>query len=158
MSEFCEIERKFLVDLENIPYDILKLPRLEISQGYLTRDPAIRVRSIGDKFYMTFKGKTDDSLVRREVELPITQEAYEALMGHKATMKIRKNRYFVDEAGQKFEIDIFEDNLKGLAFLEVEFESREEAEKFSVPAWVKREITGEARYMNCNLAFEPFIE
>jgi len=156
MANFCEIERKFLVKLESIPYDISALPKLEITQGYLTRDPAIRVRSMGNEgFYMTFKGKTEDAQVRKEVELKITKDAYETLMGHQTTKKIRKNRYLVYEGGKKFEIDVFEDHLKGLAFLEVEFDSQEEAENFVVPAWVEKEVTDDVRYTNSQLAFEP---
>jgi len=158
MKNFCEIERKFLVKLEEIPYDISTLPKLEITQGYLTRDPAIRVRSTGDnRFFMTFKGKTEDSLVRREVELPITKDAYEILMGNETTKKIKKNRYMVTENGIKFEIDVFEEQLKGLAFLEVEFENQEEAECFVVPAWVDKEVTGDVRYTNSQLAFEVSV-
>ncbi|MBP3284124.1 MAG: CYTH domain-containing protein [Clostridia bacterium] len=158
MENFCEIERKFLVKSEAIPYDISTLPKLEITQGYLTRDPAIRVRSTGDnRFYMTFKGKTEDSLIRREVELPISKNAYETLMKQTALKKIKKNRYLVYENGRKLEIDIFEDNLKGLAFLEVEFKSSKEAEEFRVPAWVEKEVTGDVRYTNSHLAFFPMI-
>lgn len=158
MENFCEIERKFLIKLEAIPYDISTLPKLEITQGYLTRDPAIRVRSMGDnRFYMTFKGKTEDSLVRREVELPISKDAYEILMNHQGTKRIKKNRYVVNENGNKFEIDIFEDHLKGLAFLEVEFNSEEEAKAFVVPTWVEKEVTDDVRYTNSQLAFEPMI-
>ena len=157
MVNFCEIERKFLVKLEEIPYDISTLPKLEITQGYLTKDPAIRVRSMGDKFYMTFKGKTSDSVVRKEVELPITKDAYEILMSHETTKKIKKNRYLVNEDGKRFEIDIFEEQLKGLAFLEVEFENQEEAEKFVIPAWVEKEVTGDVRYTNSHLAFEAIV-
>lgn len=157
MANFCEIERKFLVKVEAIPYDISILPKVEITQGYLTKEPAIRVRSAGDKFYMTFKGKTEDSLIRREVELPITKDAYEILMGHETTKKIRKNRYLVNENGKKYEIDIFEEQLKGLAFLEVEFENQEEAENFVVPAWVEKEVTDDVRYTNSQLAFEAVL-
>ena len=158
MENYCEIERKFLVKLDAIPYDISVLPKIEITQGYLTKDPAIRVRSTGDnRFYMTFKGKTEDELVRREVELPITKDAYEILMGHESTKKIRKNRYLVHENGKKFEIDIFEEQLKGLAFLEVEFENQEEAEQFMIPAWVDKEVTGDVRYTNSQLAFGTMI-
>ena len=66
--------------------------------------------------------------------------------------KINKNRYFVDEGNNKYEIDVFEGKLKGLACLEVEFSNKEEADKFVVPSWIKKEITDDLRYRKCNLA------
>ena len=57
--------------------------------------------------------------------------------------KIRKNRYIIFENNNKLEIDIFEDDLMGLACLEVEFPDTESANSFSIPKWVKREVTND---------------
>lgn len=146
-----EIERKFLLDLEKVPYDLSKLPKKVIEQGYIIDE--IRVRSVAGKdFVMTIKGETGDAAVRNEVELNISKEAFSILMARDDVHKISKSRYFVDEGDNKFEIDVYEGKLKGLAFLEVEFNSKEEAEKFQMPSWIKKEVTNDFRYRNSFLA------
>ena len=148
-----EIERKFLLDINNIPYDFSNLRKKTIEQGYIICKPEIRVRSVsGEKYFMTIKGNTNTKLVRNEVEFEISKEAYSTLMQRDDVYKINKNRYFVDEGSNQFEIDIFEGKLKGLACLEVEFDSVEAAEKFIVPDWIKKEVTNDVRYRNSNLA------
>ncbi len=148
-----EIERKFLLDINNIPYDFSKLNKEFIEQGYIIYKPEIRVRSVSNKgFFMTIKGNTDDSTVRNEIEFKISKEAYMKLMERDDIHKVRKNRYTVNEGNNLFEIDIFEGALKGLAYLEVEFNNKEEAEKFVVPSWITKEVTDDLRYRNSSLA------
>jgi len=148
-----EIERKFLLNLEKIPYDFSKLTKKSIEQGYIICKPEIRVRNVsGEDYFMTIKGNTEDSLVRNEVEFKISSEAYHALMSRNDVHKISKNRYIVNEGSDIFEIDVFEGKLKGLACLEVEFSSKEEADKFVVPSWIEKEVTGDDRYRNSYLA------
>ena len=101
---------------------------------------------------MTIKGETDDSTVRNEIELDISKEAFSILMARDDVNKISKNRYIINEGNNKFEIDVFEGKLKGLACLEVEFTSKEEADKFVVPSWITKEVTNDFRYRNSFLA------
>lgn len=148
-----EIERKFLLNLEKIPYDFSKLNKKVIEQGYIICKPEIRVRNVSNEEYvMTIKGNTEDTLVRNEVEFKISKEAYTTLMSRNDVYKLNKNRYIINEGEHVFEIDIFEGKLKGLACLEVEFETKEDADKFIVPNWIEKEVTGDMRYRNCNLA------
>ena len=68
-----EIERKFLVK---------KLPEKlgdahEISQGYISLDPEVRIRHKDNKFFLT--AKSDDFLSRDEQELEISRVFYEIL-------------------------------------------------------------------------------
>lgn len=148
-----EIERKFLLDLGKIPYDFSKLDKKFIEQGYIIYTPEIRVRAISDEeFFMTIKSNTDDSTVRKELEFKISKEAYSILMARDDVNKVSKNRYIVNEGNNKYEIDVFEGKLKGLACLEVEFSSKEDAEKFIVPSWAIKEVTDDFRYRNSFLA------
>lgn len=148
-----EIERKFLVDVNKIPYDLLTLEKKEIEQGYILHNPAIRIRAISNsEYYMTFKSNTDNSLVRNEIEFKISKEAYSKLIGREDINKISKNRYITFENNKKFELDVFKGNLEGLACLEVEFDSVEEANSFNVPSWVKKEVTNDTRYTNSELS------
>ena len=77
-----EIERKFLVDVNKIPYDLLTLEKKEIEQGYILHNPAIRIRAISNsEYYMTFKSSTDNSLVRNEIEFKISKETDSKVIG-----------------------------------------------------------------------------
>jgi len=148
-----EIERKFLLNLEKAPYDFSRLNKKSIEQGYIICKPEIRVRNVsGEEYFMTIKSNTDDVLIRNEVEFKISKEAYNALMARSDVHKISKNRYFVNEGNNVFEIDVFEGKLKGLACLEVEFPNKEEADGFIAPSWIEKEVTGDFRYGNCYLA------
>lgn len=148
-----EIERKFLVDIDKIPYDLSLMEKKEIEQGYILHNPAVRIRSVSNsKYYMTFKSNTDDKLVRNEVEFEISEDAYFKLMNRDDVCKIKKNRYITFENNNRFELDIFEGKLKGLACLEVEFNSLEEAKSFNMPHWVRKEVTGDKRYTNSELS------
>lgn len=148
-----EIERKFLIDLTNIPYNLSDMERKEIVQGYILHNPVVRVRAVSDlEYYMTFKSNVDEGLVRNEVEFRISRDAYNKLMSRDDINTIHKNRYITTENENKFEIDVFEGKLKGLACLEVEFDNIEDANNFNVPSWVKKEVTGDMRYTNSELA------
>ena len=148
-----EIERKFLVDVNKIPYDLNSLEKKEIEQGYILHNPAVRVRSISNsEYYMTFKSNTGNNLVRNEIEFRISKEAYSKLMNREDVNKISKNRYIAFESNKKFELDVFKGKLEGLACLEVEFGSVEDANSFVVPSWVKKEVTNDARYTNSELS------
>lgn len=148
-----EIERKFLLDVNNIPYDFSKLTKSSIEQGYIIYKPEIRVRSISDKdYFLTIKGDTKEPVQRDEIEFRISKEAYLTLMSRDDINKITKNRYVVNEENNVYQIDVFEGELKGLACMEVEFNSREEAERFVAPEWAVKEITNDHRYRNSFLA------
>lgn len=148
-----EIERKFLVDIEKIPYDLATMEKKYIEQGYILHNPVVRVRAVSDsEYYMTLKSNTDNEMVRNEIEFKISKDAYKKIMSRNDVNKIKKNRYIAFENNNKFELDIFEEDLKGLACLEVEFSDVEEASKFNIPNWVKKEVTGDVRYTNSELS------
>lgn len=148
-----EIERKFLIDINKVPYDFNILNKKAICQGYILANPEIRVRGISNEnYYMTIKSDTEDPLIRNEIEFEISKEAYNKLMAREDVYKLNKTRYSVWENDNKYEIDIFEGNLKGLACLEVEFENKDKAKDFSVPEWAYKEVTNDIRYRSGFLA------
>lgn len=150
---YLEIERKFLVDMNKVPYDFSVLDNKKIEQGYILHDPEIRVRGVTDEtYYMTIKSTTADPMVRNEVELKISKEAYLKLMERNDVYKINKTRYSVVENNNKYEIDVYGGRLAGLTCLEVEFNTKEEADSFLPPSWVKKEVTNDIRYRNGFLA------
>ncbi len=80
--------------------------------------------------------------VREEHEWLISKEEYDKLLTKKEGNTINKTRYrFKDEKGIEMEIDIFSGDLKGLAYLEIEFVDTESANKYLTPNWVVKDVT-----------------
>jgi CYTH domain-containing protein len=60
----------------------------------------------------------------------------------------------VIDLGDEVEVDVYADQLDGLVIAEVEFDSEADADRFEPPAWFGREVTGEVKYSNVNLAVD----
>ena len=65
-----EIERKFLPDMEHLPFQPEDYPCRQIEQGYLCTEPVVRIRRDNDKYFLTYKSK--GLMVREEYNLPLT--------------------------------------------------------------------------------------
>ncbi len=94
-----EIERKYLV--KHLPSALSDHPCREITQGYLCRQPAVRVRrerddSGAERFTLTYKGLREaGKLGQTEYNLPLTEQACAHLMDKADGVLIRKKRYLV---------------------------------------------------------------
>lgn len=149
-----EIERKFLVVA---PVESLARSSTRVVQGYLNSHPdrSVRVRIAGDRGVLTVKGATDATGTRRfEWERDIAVAEAEALLELCEPGVIRKVRHEVPVGGHVFEVDVFEGENAGLVLAEVELASPDEA--YERPAWLGREVTGDARYYNAALAAMPY--
>lgn len=142
-----EIERKFLV--KNIP-DLTNTIYTEITQGYLSFNPEIRIRQDGNKYYITKKSNGDIS--REEIEIEIEEKVYNILFNLIEENIINKTRYFVYANGKIAELNIYHGDLEGLSIVEVEFKSLEEASNFEAPLWFGKEVTYIDKYKNKNIA------
>ena len=145
----AEIERKFLVD--EMPR--AESGRTEIEQGYLAVDEQaeVRLRRAGDELFLT--AKTGHGEVRQEVEVTIGPGPFDELWTLTAGRRVHKVRHYVPLGdGLRAEVDVYGDELDGLRTAEIEFESREEADRFAVPQWLGKELTGDPRYANQSLA------
>jgi CYTH domain-containing protein len=146
-----EIEKKFL--LRQLPAGITN--GTKILQGYLsTDDPEVRVRSKGEKFFLTRKfGK---GFVRQEEEYEISKEIFDILWSLTSNARIEKTRYEVFGAdGLKWEIDEFQSpNSEGLFLAEVELvnESVTPDIPLGIAEVIERDVTVEEMYKNKNLA------
>lgn len=142
-----EIERKFLVNLRDI--DLNKYKRHEIMQGYICKDPVIRVRLEDDNMYLTVKGK--GVLTREELNLPLSKEAFDDLIKKTDGKYIRKTRYLIPYDTHTIELDVFHEKLEGLIIAEVEFETVDASNAFIAPEWFIEDVTNNAEYQNVNL-------
>ena len=145
----AEIERKFLVE---------EMPRAEsaeatVEQGYLALGGGteVRLRRIDGELLLT--AKSGHGEIREEVEVAIEPGAFEALWPLTAGQRVRKVRHYVPlGGGLRAEIDVYEGAVDGLRTAEVEFGSREQADRFVPPPWLGAEVTGDERYANQRLA------
>lgn len=150
-----EIERKYLVDADGVWRDA---PGTLYRQGYLStvKERTVRVRTIGDKGYLTIKGITV-GMTRLEYEYEIPgQEANELLDKLCEKPLIEKKRHVLKFEGLTWEVDEFFGENAGLILAEVELE--EETQEFVRPSWLAKEVTDDARYFNANLVSRPYSE
>ena len=148
-----EIERKFLVADEGWRQAATRQTRF--SQGYLSRDPArtVRVRIAGDAAFLTIKGATTGA-TRAEFEYDVPVADAQQLLAMCDGPVVEKVRHLCGHAGMTWEVDEFLGANAGLVVAEIELQTEDQA--FERPAWLGEEVTGDARYVNANLAVRPF--
>ena len=153
-----EIERKWLVKPEKIPYNLKELEREKIQQAYISFSPVIRVRSINDDNTCLLTIKTappagSGQFSREEHEFRISAEDYHKLLVQCKGRLIEKTRYIHPICDDlKEEIDIFSGELLGLAYMEIEFTDEHSAKNYTPPDWVERDVSNEAGFSNADLA------
>lgn len=152
-----EIERKFLVDAENLPSQVASPDKkYTIVQTYVSLSPEIRVRRIGASSYtyhFAIKMPRDETgLSRAEIDFAIDKQAYEYLLEMKMGETIYKTRYQFYEGNTYVYLDVYSEQLEGLAVVEVQFESVKEADAFVPPTWFGPDVTEDSRYKNAQLA------
>ena len=147
-----EIERKFLVISDTYRDNAQSS---DIKQAYLsvTERMAIRVRIDGIQGTLAIKSKVSDR-VNREYEYSIPIDDARSLINLGGLPIIRKTRYLVEYEGWTWEVDEFHDNNAGLIVAEIELE--DENDIFKLPPWIGEEVTADYRYLNSNLAINPF--
>lgn len=172
-----EIERKYLIEEERIPFCPGDYPCRHIEQGYLCTEPVVRIRRDNHDFFLTYKSK--GLMMREEYNLPLTEEAYEHLKCKVDGRLITKDRYVIplsEGAGTEncilpkacthtgtyaqpgnnkelfIELDFFRGDFDGLILAEVEFPDEESANTFKPPAWFGEDVTASSRYHNSTMS------
>jgi adenylate cyclase len=143
-----ERERRFLVD--SLP-DPLPKPK-QIEQAYVSTGPAsVRVRRSDDQHTLTIK--TGSGRNRHEIERELDQDEFDAIWEAATQLRIAKRRHRIDLGhGLTAELDLYDGALYGHRLVEVEFETDEQADDFTPPAWFGREVTTDNRFTNSSLA------
>lgn len=147
-----EIERKFLVDLDQVPPEVLSSNKQEILQGYLvaTADVEVRLRKADSDYFLTIKSSGD--LIRNEWELPISQQQFESWWPQTEERRVEKTRHSFALGSLTGELDLYSGTLNGLVVVEVEFDSEVESKNFVPPRWFGKEVTANSAYKNKRLA------
>ena len=144
-----EIERKFLIPV--LPENLECYSSHEIEQGYLCREPVVRIRRQDEEWILTYKSK--GMMVREEYNLPLTEKAYLHLLPKIDGRLIRKKRYMIPLSDiLTIELDLFEGDLAPLIIAEVEFPDETSANTFCAPDWFGKDVTFSGEYHNSNLS------
>lgn len=152
-----EIERKWV--LSAMPEGVEFSSGKYIVQSYFFDDCGTsgRIREVQQEdnqaFLLTMKDATDNDLAREEIEVAIPEALYYAIKAHAIYEPIQKTRRiaFLDD-GNLAEVDEYYLHLAPLVTVEMEFFSLSEAESFVAPDWFGREVTGDPRYLNSEMA------
>jgi adenylate cyclase len=148
-----EIERKFLVVSEDWRAGA-RDPKPMV-QGYLGGDRcAVRVRIAGERAWLSLKSATLD-IARLEFEYAVPlADARQMLQAFASGPVVAKTRYHVPAGSLTWEVDVFEGENAGLVLAEIEL-PRVDAD-IPRPPWLGREVSGDARFLNINLARRPW--
>ena len=164
-----EIERKFLVNIEDVPYDLESMDYGDIIQGYITSIDhtfSFRVRQtltmndengkIGEKYTQTIKSK--DNKVRDEYEIVLEKEQFSTLWKLCLKDSVHKIRYELPYDEHTIELDVYKNEVEGLFTVEVEFDNLKECDMFEPPKWFGEEVTELSEYKNVNIALNKGIK
>jgi CYTH domain-containing protein len=148
----AEIERSFLLE-GDLPDGAERVDRVE--QGYIAiagDGTEVRIRRRAGARTLTVKSG-DVGRTRTEEEMELDAGRFERLWPLTAGRRLAKDRHlFALPGGLTAEVDVYIGELAGLRVVEVEFSSEEESERFQIPDWFGREVTGDRRYRNRELA------
>lgn len=150
-----EIERKFLVN--SLDFINQATQAQKIAQGYLNSNAerTVRIRIKDQKGFITIKGIGNiEGTTRFEWEKEIDLQEAEALILLCEKGVISKTRYLIPNGKFTFEVDVFENENKGLIIAEIELNA--ENESFEKPNWLGEEVTGNQKYYNAYLSNHPF--
>lgn len=148
-----EIERKFLVR-DNSWRELGE--GIYCRQGYLSTDieRTVRIRTIGEKGFLTIKGKTKKA-TRHEFEYEIPIKDAEVMLDVLCKRPlIEKTRYIIHANGRVWEIDEFWGDNEGLIIAEVELQNINET--IELPEWIGEDVTENPAYYNANLVKNPY--
>ena len=150
-----EIERKWLLQPGvNIPLKEFKgREHYRILQGYVSMEPETRIREMTgidgkERYILTIKGNGE--LMREEFEHEITKMGFDTLMdiGKLKECQLIRKEYYKLQYGKLFieasRVDT--GSASEFGYAEIEFNSRDEADKFQPLAWFGREITYDKQY------------
>jgi len=139
-----ELEKTYLV--KYLPEGLRKCDHKEILDIYIpesSRHPVVRIRKYGEQYEITKKEPVaEDSSIQTEQTVKLNQEEFEEL-NKLPGKRVRKIRYYYDYQGRTAEIDVFQDKLLGLVWVDFEFEGADEKDSFSMPEFCLADVTQE---------------
>ena len=158
-----ELELTFLA--KELPPKLKTAKSKQLLDIYLpstSKHPTLRIRKFGDKHEITKKEpvKEGDASHQLETTIPLTPEEF-AELSQLPGKRVAKTRYYYQENGVGYEVDVFAGDLVGLVLVDVEFTSLAEKAAFTMPTWCLVEVTQEtflAGGMLCGKSYSDVAE
>jgi len=145
-----EIERKFLVS--NDEWRQLAVRSVNLRDGLIAayKDRKVRVRIAGDHIAtVAIKGpRTGIAQAEFEYEIPIA-DAERMLSTICRDDTLDKERFFVEDAGGTWHVDVYSGIIQGVVIAEIEL--KHESQELSLPRWVGKEVTGDPFFKKINM-------
>lgn len=151
-----EIERKFLIDPEKIPFKLEDYEYEDMIQGYISgyNNFTYRLRKSkqGGKteYFQTIKGK--GYKLRSEFEINLSEKDFDKMWILCKDITISKHRYHVPYGGKILYLDEYKGPVKGLYTLEIEFDNEDDCDDYKPSYWFGPEVTYDSRFTNSQLA------
>jgi adenylate cyclase len=144
-----EIERKFLVANDDWTQSAVR--SVGIRDGLIAayQGRKVRVRISGDIATVAIKGpRTGIVRPEFEYEIPIA-DAERMLSTVCGEDTLEKERFFVEDAGATWHVDVYGGILNGVIIAEIEL--KQETQTLILPSWVGKEVTGDPSYKKINM-------
>jgi CYTH domain-containing protein len=140
-----ELEKTYLA--KNFPEGLAKCDSKKIVDVYLPANrthPVLRLRQNGAKYELTKKTPVADNDASRQREQTIVLDAAEfRQLSQLAGKRVSKIRYFYEYEKRTAEIDVFQEDLKGLVLVDFEFSASAEKDVFVPPDFCLADVTAE---------------
>jgi adenylate cyclase len=144
-----EIERKFLV--ANDEWRLSAVRSVSIRDGLIAAYAGrkVRVRISEDIATVAIKGpRTGIVRPEFEYEIPIA-DAEKMLSTVCGDQTLEKQRFFVEDTGATWHVDVYGGILQGVVIAEIELE--QETHELILPPWIGKEVTGDSFYKKINM-------
>ena len=144
-----EIERKFLVANDEWRQSAVRSVNIRDGLIAVSNGRKVRVRISGDIATIVIKGPRV-GIVRPEFEyeIPIA-DAERMLTALCHDDHLEKQRFFVEDAGATWQVDVYDGLLQGVTIAEIEL--KQESEELILPRWIGKEVTGDPFYKKLNM-------
>ena len=147
-----EIERKFLVAHDGWKKYAVRHSKIQDGLIASNNGNKARVRIADDKATIALKSRRM-GMVRTEFEYEIPcADAEEILRTMCDGNVLNKVRHFVIHNDATWQVDIYDDILKGIVIAEIELTQPDQ--DLQIPDWVGAEVTNDPRYRKVNMRAE----
>lgn len=141
-----EFELTYLI--KEFPNGLLSSSSKEMLDIYIpstAAHPSLRIRKNGEKVEITKKQpvKEGDASHQLETTIPLVLSEYGEL-SELIGKRVQKTRFYYQNNGINYEVDVFRRDLEGLVLVDVEFDSLDKKSSFIPPSWVLADVTQES--------------
>jgi adenylate cyclase len=145
-----EIERKFLVASDEWKQSAVGSVKLRDGLIAASKDRKVRVRIAGNEIAtIAIKGpRIGLAQAEFEYEIPLA-DAERMLSTLCQDDHLEKERFFVEDAGGTWQVDVYSGILQGVVIAEIELKN--ESQELILPRWIGKEVTGDSFFKKINM-------